>query len=193
LEASSAQQPNDPGILLQLGQAYHDAAAAEQKDAAAKAEKALRRVLELSPTNAVARAYLGSALTLRARDAVFPPTKLSLAREGFREMDAAVRLSPESTQPRLIRGLNSVSVPKLFDRLKFAEEDLGWIHQQPFKEGDYGGRPLRQRVALEYGRVLNRLKNADKARNVWQDGVELDPGSITADLLRAELKTSGKP
>jgi len=193
LEASSARQPDDPGILLQLGQAYHDAAAANQKDAAAKSEKTLRRVLELNPSNAVARAYLGSALTLRARDAVFPPTKLSLAREGFREMDAAVHQSPDSLQPRLIRGLNSVSVPKLFDRLKFAEGDLGWIHEQPFQEGDYGGRPMRQRVALEYGRILSRLKNTDKARKVWQDGLELAPGSTTADLLRAELKTPGKP
>lgn len=193
LEASSAKHPEDPGILLLLGQAYHDAAAANQKDAAAKSEKALRRVLSLNPTNAVARAYFGSALTLRARDAVFPPTKLSLAREGFREMDAAVAQGPDSVQSRLIRGLNSVSVPKIFDRLKLAEEDLGWIHEQTFHEGDYGGRPMRQRVALEYGRILSRLKNTDKARKVWQVGLELDPGSPLADRLRSELKTSGKP
>ena len=193
LEQSLERNPEDPKLLLELGQGYHDAATHNQKDAAAKAERFLRKLLALDPRNATARAFLGSVLTLKARDALLPTTKLSLAKEGFREMDAAVLQSPDELRPRLIRGLNSISVPKLFDRLKFAAEDLEWIHKRPVLTSDYGGRPMRQRVALEYGRVLVRLKNPDNARKVWQVGVELDPGTTTADLLRAELKSSGKP
>jgi tetratricopeptide (TPR) repeat protein len=192
----SAQASHDAGqtnALLQLAEHYHEAATREQKDTAEKAEGFLRRLLALEPRHATARALLGSALTLKARDAHFPTTKLRLAREGFRELDDAVLQAPDDYRPRLVRGLNSAAVPRMFDRQKLAVEDLGWVHARPISEANFGGRPMRQRVAWEYGQLLFRMKNTDKAREVWQAGVAFDPGSTLAASIRSELNKIGKP
>jgi len=195
-QSVSAQGANHVGLtnaLLELAEHYHEAATRDQKDSAEKAEGYLRRLLVLEPRHATARALLGSSLTLKARDAHFPTTKLRLAREGFRELDASILQAPEEYRPRLVRGLNSAAVPKMFDRQKLAVEDLGWVHGRPISDTDFGGRPMRQRVAWEYGQILFRLKNTDKAREVWQAGVAFDPGSTLAASIRAELNKIGKP
>lgn len=195
LERHLQEHPEDSKAQLELAQHLHDAAVAGESKAATKASSLLRSLLAQNPTNAVARAYLGSALTLQARDAVLPTTKLSLAREGFREMDTAALQAPDVIPVRLVRAMNGIAVPKMFNRNKLALEDFAWIHGQPLREGEYGGRLMRQRVALEYGRLLARLKNTDKAREVWQAGVGFDPASDSdiAKSLRRELETAGKP
>lgn len=193
VSAQASHDTSQTNALLQLAEHYHEAATREQKDTAEKAESFLRRLLALEPRHATARALLGSTLTLKARDAHFPTTKLRLAREGFRELDAAILQAPDDYRPRLVRGLNSAAVPRMFDRQKLALEDLGWVYARPISESNFGGRPMRQRVAWEYGQLLFRMKNTDKAREVWQAGVAFDPGSTLAASIRSELNKIGKP
>ncbi len=193
VSARAGPDASQTNALLQLAEHYHEAATRGQKDTAEKAEGFLRRLLALEPRHATARALLGSTLTLKARDAHFPTTKLRLAREGFRELDAAILQAPDDYRPRLVRGLNSAAVPRMFDRQKLAEEDLGWVHARPISEADFGGRQMRQRVAWEYGQLLFRVKNTDKAREVWQAGITFDPGSTLAASIRSELNKIGKP
>lgn len=193
LQARLAAAPTNAAILMEAGELCHDAATREVKDAAGLAEEYFRQVMVLQPTNATARAWRGSALTLKARDAGSPFRKLGYAKEGFRELDAAVAQSPNESMPRLIRGFNSLSVPKMFDRLKLAGEDLGWIHARGSNDPVTGTVELRQIVGLRYGSALVRLKNADKAREVWQGALTLNPDSSAAAEVRRELQKLGTP
>lgn len=188
-----ASAPADVDVLRAAGELCHDAATREVKDAAALAEEYFRQLLALQPTNATARAWRGSALTLKARDATSPFRKLGLAKEGFREMDAAVAQAPDESMPRLVRGFNSLSVPKMFDRLKLAGEDLGWIHARGSNDPVTGTVEMRQIVGLKYGSALVRLKNADKAREVWHGALTLNPESSAAAEIRRELQKLGTP
>ena len=107
--------------------------------------------------------------------------------------NAAVAQAPDESMPRLVRGFNSLSVPKMFDRLKLAGEDLGWIHARGSNDPVTGTVEMRQIVGLKYGSALVRLKNADKAREVWHGALTLNPESSAAAEIRRELQKLGTP
>ena len=117
--------PSNTELLLKLGKAYHDVAGEnEDKEAVKKAEKYLSKLLEIEPGNALAMVYYGSVLTMKAREAFFPWDKMKYMKKGFAKMDSAVALDPGEPEVRLIRAINSTSVPKMFNRLKLALSDF---------------------------------------------------------------------
>ena len=72
LEAKLAAQPTNTTILFKLGDLCHDEGARDNAKAVELAEKYFKQLLAIEPTNALATALLGSALTMRARDSFWP-------------------------------------------------------------------------------------------------------------------------
>jgi hypothetical protein len=67
-----------------------------------------------TPTNDLARAYLGSAYALKAKHSFFPPTKLSSLKKGKALMEAAVVGSPNKPRVRMVRAIAYYKVPRRF-------------------------------------------------------------------------------
>jgi hypothetical protein len=74
-----------------------------QRKSSRVGRKIFQTTLAIEPTNALATALLGSALTMRARDAFWPKTRLDYVKKGNKMMDAAVQLAPEDPDVRLVR------------------------------------------------------------------------------------------
>lgn len=146
---------------LETARAWHDEGVVGDKSAVVKAEKALRQLVLKEPTNALARVFLGSALTLRARDVRFPTTKLRYAREGLAEMDRAVELAPDDVTVRFARAANNSELPSMLRREAIAVADAAWLWEQ-----------VRQPPAQAKGASLEATEDADKvaAGEVRTDG-----------------------
>ena len=102
----------------------------------------LEAVLKDQPSNQLARAYLGSAYTLRSRDLGFGPRKLEALKHGLAMMDEAVAAAPEEPKVRLVRALTTSSLPAIFGRRASSRKDFALLaeaaHRAPekFEEGD---------------------------------------------------------
>jgi hypothetical protein len=185
-----AADPANVQLLMQAADFCHDEGGNDNTEAVKWAEKYYREVLRLEPGNALALARLGSTYTMKARDAFWPFTRLSLVKEGNRMMDQAVELAPKDVQVRLTRVENNRHMPGWLGREKIVQEDFAWLWEQ------VGTRPAafsledRQSIALHHGRLLAKSKRIDAARDVWRTGEAFDPGTPEAEQIRKELKAN---
>ncbi|MBI2838092.1 MAG: tetratricopeptide repeat protein [Acidobacteria bacterium] len=115
------QDPSNVSLLVDLGRAYHDA------ENPGKAIEALDRALSLDEGNPVAMVYLGSSYTKKARDASAVDEKVESLNKGFILLDQAVAKSPDNYLVRMVRGFNSLGIPDLFSRGKYAIEDFEYL------------------------------------------------------------------
>lgn len=187
LERRRALEPTNTVVLLELGRLYHWEASQGDGEAVKKAEECLGMLCRLDPTNARARALLGSTFTLKARDAFLPTTKLKLARQGLAEMDAAVRGAPDDAEVRFTRVCNNVSLPGFFRRETFIEEDFDWLVRAGEAKPSRLEPGFRAWVALYHGLWLDRQGHREEARRRWNEGLAADPESPVAGRLREEL------
>ena len=129
-ESSHHEKPVTAESLLASGIRYHDIAArGKSLEYITRAEECLSRVLAIAPANTVAMVYFGSLQTIIARDRAPMWKKLTYMKKGFRHMDRAVELDPDSPHVRLVRAINSATVPKMFKRRHLVEEDFKHIDE----------------------------------------------------------------
>ncbi len=176
-------------LLLKLGKAYHDLGGEkEDKEAVKKAEKYLSKLLEIEPNNALVIVYYGSVLTMKARDAFLPWKKMKYMKKGFAKMDCAVALDLAEPEVRLIRAINSTSVPKMFNRLKIALSDFKYIEElQKEKLKD-----ITNKFWLPYyfyfGLALEKNEKLQAAREKFIRVIELDLNAELANKARQQLE-----
>jgi tetratricopeptide (TPR) repeat protein len=188
LEAKLAAQPTNTTILFKLGDLCHDEGARDNAKAVELAEKYFKQLLAIEPTNALATALLGSALTMRARDAFWPKTRLDYVKKGNKMMDAAVQLAPEDPDVRLVRAINNFYMPKFMERDEIAKADFTWLWQRVETHPDGLKDDLKQNVALFYGGILKKQKRIKEAIEVWNKGIAFNPQSDLAREIRQQLK-----
>lgn len=192
-ERQLAANPTNRTALVQLAKAHHNEATRGGDDAPAHTAKArdyLGRLLRLDPQHAFGRALLGSTTILTAREAFWPGTKLKRVREGLTVLDAALSEFPDDPDARFTRAVNNLFLPDLFERRKVVEADFQWL-QERADRGEFD-REFRQYVFLYHGRAWARWVTPERAKDLWQRGLNIDPQSKVADELRREL-ASQKP
>lgn len=140
----------------------------------------LEQVLQQEPDNQLARVYLGSAYTLRSRDLWIGPKKLEALKHGGALMDQAVAAAPGNPQVRLVRAMNSFSLPKLFGRRKLALEDLKVLLAQA--EAPEMQSSMRQAIYYFAG-----LAQEKQAVELWTKALAIDPASELAAKIRSAL------
>jgi len=176
-------------LLFELGKAYHDMAGEnEDKDAVKKAEQYLSKLLEIEPENAPAMVYYGSVLTMKARDAFFPWEKMKYMKKGFAKMDSAVVIDPDEPEVRLIRAINSASVPKMFSRLKIALLDFKYIEGLKKEKLDEMTNKFWLPYYFYFGLALEKDGQLQAAREKFAKVIELDSNSELAEKVRQHLK-----
>jgi len=188
LEAKLAAEPTNTTVLFKLGDLCHDEGARDNAKAVELAEKYFKRLLTIEPTNAFATVLLGSALTMRARDAFWPKTRLDYVKKGIKMMDAAVQLAPEDPDVRLVRAINNFHMPKFMERDEIAKADFAWLWQRVEAKPEGLKDDLKQNVALFYGRILKKQKRMKEAIEVWNKGIAFNPESDLATEIRQQLK-----
>ncbi len=189
LEARLEKEPENTAILLTLGKHYHDLGGSSgRKEDVKRAERHLAALLELEPGNNVAMVYYGSVLTMKARHATFPWSKMRFMNIGFARMDKAVHREPDSHEIRLIRGINSTRVPGRFHRLALALEDFAHIEALSakcvFTATERVGLPFH----LHHGLSLEKRGKAAAARKQYLRTIEIDTASTYAVQARERLE-----
>ena len=121
---STTEVPPEYAALREQGIALHSRAVEGDEDAAGKAVAQLERYLERFSTDIEARAYLGSAYTLRARDASSVVNRMRYANRGLRHLDRALDSGPGEFTVRLVRANVNSNLPKMFERGSAALDDL---------------------------------------------------------------------
>ncbi len=178
-------------VLLQLGDLCHDEGVQDNPKAVKLAEQYLLKVLELDPINATGRVLYGSTLTMKGRDAIWPPTQISHVKDGNREMDEAVRLAPNDVIIRFTRVNNNFHMPKFLGREEIVKEDLSFLW--PMAQTNHPSLNVEQKQAIAYmqGIVLKKSGNTTEALDVWRAGLEWAPRSKEAETIQREIKKAG--
>jgi hypothetical protein len=118
-----AERARAAEAYLKAGVMCHDIQRDFAEPMIAKADEYLRASLAYRET-ALARAYLGSAHIIQARDAASVISKVAEVDTGLKEVDAAVESAPDDILVRAIRVECTVELPEMFKRLDTVSSDL---------------------------------------------------------------------
>ena len=188
-EKQIENDPSNKELLIKLGKAYHDLAGEnEDNEAVKKAEKYLSKLLEIEPNHALAMAYYGSVLTMKARDAFFPWEKMKYMKKGFARMDSAVVLDHDEPEVRLIRAINGTLVPKMFNRLKLALSDFNYIAGLEKEKLDEMTNKFWLPYYFYFGLALEKDEQLQAAREKFAKVIELDSNADLANKVRQQLE-----
>jgi hypothetical protein len=147
------------------GRKCHDIMGEFSEPLGKKADRYLRASLAYREFP-VARAYLGSSHLIAGRDAKIVFAKLAEVDIGLKEVDAAVKSSPEDILTRVIRVECCIGLPSMFKRLDTVTEDLAILlkacaaDQRAF-EGIY---PPARLFGLKADELEQRGKNSMAAK-----------------------------
>jgi hypothetical protein len=188
LQSRLQSDPTNTLILFQLGDlCYHEGANNNEK-AVVLAEGYFKRLLAIDTNQAMARVRYGSVLTMKARDALWPITRLNYVKAGNREMDAAVKIAPTDPQVRFARAVNNFHMPDIMGREEIVQEDLAWLWQQAQQADTKLNVGQKQTIALYYGQTLQKKNKLNEAVQIWRAGLALAPKSEDAAPLKEQLK-----
>lgn len=192
LQAQLAASPSNITLLVKLGDLCHDEGVNDNPEAVKLSEKYLKQALALDASNAFARVLYGSTLTMKGRDAFWPPSQLSYVHQGIREMDAAVKLAPDDPMVRFARANNNFYMPKFLGRQEIVLNDFTWLWDQVQKKNPKIDTPHKQEIGLLYGLDLKKHDRTDEALTVWNEAIAFAPDSDFAKKMTVEIQKNGK-
>jgi hypothetical protein len=129
-----------------------------------KAEKFSRLVNK----SQLAMAYYGSMLTMIGRDSKNPVKKIYYTKKGIKKIDQAVKMNANAANVRIIRGLNSISLPSFFERKNFAALDMEWIIQKVPADKKLFNDKTMSEVYYKLAEYYKETDNSQKAIHLWQ-------------------------
>lgn len=186
LKSVLKNDPNNVQALIALGVHYHDLGVAGDSKAVEQAEQLLKKALSLDPNNAYATGYYGSVLSLKARDASMPWTKVKFAKQGFEQLDKSIQMNPDDLDVRLIRAMNSYQVPKMMNRLPLSIEDFEFIIKH--KKFESWTSDNRAFVYLHFGKALEKDDQHEKAKQMFELAIKEAPLSKSAQEAKKLVK-----
>lgn len=147
------QMPNDE--LLKLAIDSHDQNRVD--DGIAQFEALLKKD-ENNPAGVV---YYGSTLTKKAQFADGNVEKVKWVKKGFQKLDEAVIRFPNDHIVYLVRGINSVSVPVMFERYRLAVKDFEKLEEM--KKADAKSVPDDVAALILFHHALAHEQSEDEA------------------------------
>ena len=185
LQAVIKKEPNNIPALIALGVQYHDLGVAGDKKAVDKGEEIFEKVLSRNSNNAFATGYYGSILSLKARDAKMPWTKIKYAKKGFEQLDKSIQMNPEDLQVRSIRAMNGYQVPKIMKRLPLSLEDFNYIIEH--KTFESWTSDHKAFLYLHFGKALEKDDQDEKAREYFEMAAKIAPQSKSGIEAKVKL------
>ena len=185
LQTVIKKEPNNIPALIALGVQYHDLGVAGDKKAVDKSEEIFEKVLSRNSNNAFATGYYGSILSLKARDAKMPWTKIKYAKKGFEQLDKSIQMNPEDLQVRSIRAMNGYQVPKIMKRLPLSLEDFNYIIEH--KTFESWTSDHKAFLYLHFGKALEKDDQDEKAREYFEMAAKIAPQSKSGIEAKVKL------
>jgi tetratricopeptide (TPR) repeat protein len=174
LKQKVEKEPGNPHLLLELGKAYADARDFEE------AEKVLKKVIDIDPTNLEAYKRLVSVLgELAAKgydERIHEDTELrtNLAFEVVRVLDKAVELAPEDTEIRLLRGIIGVEMPFFVGKLDQAMDDLNRVIKSDAPDSTKAdalywlGAAYQKKAMTHWIKVISHYPDSEASMNAFE-------------------------
>lgn len=187
LRAQLAASPTNVTLLVTAGERAHHLAGGGDDAVIPEGEAWLKQALELQPTNALARALLGSLTVIKARGEFWPNVQLRHVRAGNALLDEAVAAAPDDPRVRSLRAFNNAHQPAFLGRKDIVRADLRWLWERIQAGTDGLDAHSRQEAALRSGEALAADRRPDEARAVWTAGIGYRPESDFARRMQAGL------
>ncbi|MCH7993830.1 MAG: VCBS repeat-containing protein [Planctomycetes bacterium] len=104
-------------------------------------------------------------------------SKGMLARKALDQLDIVLKRKPDSWEAVYCRAMNHLHWPRALRHSDDAEVDFRRCIELQSKDPDRAHKPFYVRAHVGLGDALTKLKQYDKARKAWQDGLKLFPDS----------------
>ena len=123
---------------------------------------------------------------MRGRDAADPLDKMKYVEKGMDEMDRAVEIAPDDISVRLVRGINSLKLPSMFNRLPIAIKDLSFL----LADSRFSHLDARLQSTIFYwsGIAFKRDGQKEKAKALLEKAVSAATNSDIASMAQEELR-----
>lgn len=187
LRVQLAAAPTNVVLLVTAGERAHNLAGGGDDAVIPEGEAWLKQALELQPTNALARALLGSLTVIKARGEFWPNVQLRHVRAGNALLDEAVAAAPDDPRVRSLRAFNNAHQPAFLGRKDILRDDLPWLWERIQAGTDGLDTHARQETALRWGEVLRDDGRREEARAVWTVGAAFAPDTDFARRMQAGL------
>jgi len=178
--------PFESPEIIQI-QALHDQSAAGDKSATDRLCALLETLLATQPHNSLYRVYLGSALTLKSRDAFPGPAKLRYLKDGLSMMDRAVKDAPENLCVRFVRAVNNFHLPAFVNRRDNARKDFEILLAAIQADSTSLNEQTLQAIYYFAGLAFKQTNRDQQARQTWTQGISRHEESDLTRKMRAEL------
>lgn len=176
---------DDPELIR--GIERHDRGVEGSESAVDEAIGILEAFLEESPDNALARAYLGSARTVKARDVAFW-NKRRWVERGVETLDAAVKEAPRSPRVRLVRAINAYNLPRMIGRYDLAAEDFAFLLEAIETHPGLLGDDLERAIYFHAGAFALKERENARALALLEKADALEGDSPIADQIDSMLR-----
>lgn len=172
----------DVKLLRQIGLCYHSIGGAGDAGAAVKSIDFFNKALRLEPKNNELKAWLGSAILIRARDVwvLEQPKYLST---GTALVNAAVSAEPDSLNIRFIRVNTYLPLPSFLGQNDIVVSDLEFILKKLQGTDD---KELLQDTYYKLGLAYKKVDNLTKAKENFSLAVNADKDSKVAHKIAKE-------
>jgi len=188
---SEKTNSSDKDHLKLMGIAYHNLGVLEVKRAPEKAVEYLEKGYSLFPDDYELLVYLGSAKTMVARDSWNVVAKVSGVNRGINMMDKAIKKAPNNIPIRMVRGNNSLKLPKFFNRRPIAKEDF--LHVEMLIKNSPKHLPLyidsdtKAEVFYQLGMIFKLEENTSLSGAYFNKAIEIAPHSQWGAKAKGEL------
>ncbi|OPY03817.1 MAG: hypothetical protein A4E61_01027 [Syntrophorhabdus sp. PtaB.Bin184] len=188
-ERMDKENAHDLETVKLMAIAYHSLASAKIKGTTKKAIAYLEKARELSPDDMELLAYLGSAMTMSARDSWNVVAKLSRVNKGINMLDTAVARAPSNIALRMIRGSNSMALPGMFNRKDVALKDFLFVEEMLGKKPEWNDhdKTLASSVFYRLGMIYKGKSEEQQGKSYFERAVKTAPGSFWSSLAKKEL------
>lgn len=177
--------PKDTKLLMEIGLCYHSIGGAGEADAVVKSIEFFQKVLDIEPNNNEAKAWLGSATCIRARDVWFVDA-MNYTNKGTSIMDVAVKAEPDNLNVRMTRGTTYLYMPSFLGKDGIAVSDFEFVAAKLQGSDD---KRLLQSVYYRLGLAYKKVSNSTKAKENFNLAVKVDKDSEVAHkIAKEELK-----
>jgi hypothetical protein len=127
----------------------------------------LKRAYLQNKIHALTMAYYGSITTMMTMTTPWPMSKLKFVKSGARKMDKAIKMSPDNVDVRMLRGTNSLNLPKFLKRGRYAILDFQHVLLLTPSADSEEKAELHRKISAGY-LLLDDAKNAEKHRKLAQ-------------------------
>ncbi len=171
--------------IRELGIIYHMKAVEGpvEIDYIRESHSLLKKAYAQDKTHTITKAFLGSITTMMAITVEESPQKMKYVNRGTRLLDKAIRDDPEHLELRMLRGRNSLKLPKFFNRARIAVLDF----QHVLKLTKNASVEFRASLHFNLGQAYEMSEEPEKANAQWQQVIRLAPHSPEAEKARDKI------